>query len=74
MLGFGGRSLDQKKDTTKMNPKYLNSPETATFKKNQVLFGMDMARKAISLEGCAGKSKSVSMSMSKSKLKLNSKI
>ncbi len=45
VLGFGGRSLGTVQNTTRSNPKYLNSPETAVFKKNQV-------RKSWSVEGC----------------------
>lgn len=42
-IGFGARRLyddDQ-------GPKYLNTPETAIYKKSQVLYGLDLARKAI---------------------------
>jgi len=41
-VGFGARGLD--KDAT---PKYLNSPQTALFDKSRLLFGFDMARRAI---------------------------
>ena len=43
-LGFGARKLlddDQ-------GPKYLNTPETAVYRKSQVLYGLDLARKDIS--------------------------
>ncbi len=43
-IGFGARKLyddDQ-------GPKYLNTPETPIYKKNQVLYGLDLAKKAIS--------------------------
>lgn len=42
-IGFGARKLyddDQ-------GPKYLNTPETLVYKKNQVLYGLDLAKKAI---------------------------
>lgn len=38
-IGFGGRTL------TKEEPKYLNSPETEIFKKNENLYGYHLARK-----------------------------
>lgn len=41
VVGFGGRTLG---DGT---PKYLNSPDTALFKKGQTLFGLDLAREAV---------------------------
>jgi DNA primase len=37
VVGFGGRSIDEK------HPKYLNSPETIVFKKSSVLFGEHLA-------------------------------
>ncbi len=42
-IGFGARRLfeDDK------GPKYLNTPETPIYKKSQVLYGLDLARKAI---------------------------
>ncbi len=42
-IGFGARKLyddDQ-------GPKYLNTPETPVYKKNQVLYGLDLAKKTI---------------------------
>jgi DNA primase len=42
IVGFGGRTLG---DGT---PKYLNSPDTALFKKGLTLFALDQAREAIS--------------------------
>jgi DNA primase len=41
-VGFGARGLD--KDVT---PKYLNSPQSLLFDKSRLLFGFDMARRAI---------------------------
>ncbi|MFP7706907.1 DNA primase [Trueperella sp. LYQ141] len=41
-IGFGARKLSGD------GPKYLNTPETAIYKKSQVLYGVDLARKAIS--------------------------
>ncbi|WP_100447198.1 DNA primase [Glycomyces xiaoerkulensis] len=46
-IGFGARKLfddDQ-------GPKYLNTPETALYKKSQVLYGIDLARKEIAKSG-----------------------
>ncbi|MCK3768970.1 DNA primase [Microbacterium aerolatum] len=43
-IGFGARKLyddDQ-------GPKYLNTPETIIYKKNQVLYGLDLAKRDIS--------------------------
>lgn len=43
-IGFGARRLfDDDK-----GPKYLNTPETPIYKKSQVLYGLDLARKNIS--------------------------
>ena len=44
VVGFGARRLS---DEDK-GPKYLNTPETAAYKKSQVLYGIEMAKKAIS--------------------------
>ena len=41
VVGFSGRVLDDSL------PKYVNSPETAIFKKSQLLYGLDIARPAI---------------------------
>ena len=41
VIGFGGRALGDGQ------PKYLNSPQTALFEKNNVLYALDMARDAI---------------------------
>ncbi|WP_221584285.1 DNA primase [Microbacterium sp. G2-8] len=43
-IGFGARRLyeDDK------GPKYLNTPETPIYKKNQVLYGLDLAKRDIS--------------------------
>ncbi|WP_026460824.1 DNA primase [Schaalia suimastitidis] len=43
-VGFGARRLD---DNDKESPKYLNTPETPIFKKSQLLYGLDLAKKAI---------------------------
>lgn len=43
-IGFGGRILGQGQ------PKYLNSPQTLLFEKNNVLYALDMAREAIRQE------------------------
>lgn len=43
-IGFGARRLyDDDK-----GPKYLNTPETPVYKKNQVLYGLDLAKRDIS--------------------------
>ncbi|MEQ8239305.1 MAG: DNA primase [Cyclobacteriaceae bacterium] len=44
IIGFGGRAIDDQ------NPKYLNSPKTATFDKSKVLYGYDQAQIAIKKE------------------------
>jgi DNA primase len=41
VIGFGGRALGDGQ------PKYLNSPQTLLFEKNNVLYALDMARDAI---------------------------
>jgi DNA primase len=41
VVGFGGRVLDEQ------GPKYLNSPETPLFKKGTTLYGLDLARSAV---------------------------
>lgn len=43
-IGFGARRLS---DDDK-GPKYLNTPETPIYKKSQVLYGIDLAKKGIS--------------------------
>jgi DNA primase len=45
VIGFGGRVLD------KGEPKYLNSPETALFKKGREVYGLLQARDAIRASG-----------------------
>lgn len=45
-IGFGARKLN---DDDK-GPKYLNTPETPIYKKSQVLYGLNLARKAIATE------------------------
>ncbi len=44
-IGFGARVL--REDPARPQPKYINSPETPLFDKGGVVFGLDMARKAI---------------------------
>lgn len=44
VIGFGARKLTDDDD----GPKYLNTPETPIYKKGQVLYGIDLARKEIS--------------------------
>ena len=45
VVGFGARKLAS--DEVDTGPKYLNSPETAIYKKNQILYGLDVAKKEI---------------------------
>jgi DNA primase len=46
-VGFGGRALGD------ASPKYLNSPETPVYHKSAALFGLDLARAAITREQSA---------------------
>lgn len=46
VIGFGARHLHE----DDQGPKYLNTPETALYKKNQVLYGLDLAKSAIRSE------------------------
>ncbi|WP_371174314.1 DNA primase [Buchananella felis] len=41
-IGFGARKLGDEE-----GPKYLNTPETPLYKKNQVLYGVDLAKRDI---------------------------
>ncbi|MEU3597809.1 DNA primase [Streptomyces sp. NPDC006798] len=43
VVGFGARKLYE----TDNGPKYLNTPETGIYKKSQVLYGIDLAKKEI---------------------------
>lgn len=45
-VGFGARRLYDDDP----GPKYLNTPETAIYKKSQVLYGLDLAKKAIAAQ------------------------
>ncbi|HEX7405835.1 MAG TPA: DNA primase [Candidatus Nanopelagicaceae bacterium] len=45
VVGFGARKLA--KDDVDTGPKYLNTPETPIYKKSQVLYGLDLAKKEI---------------------------
>ena len=45
VLGFGARRLF---DDDRMPAKYINTPETVLYKKSHVLYGLDLARTAIS--------------------------
>ncbi|RYV52587.1 DNA primase [Pengzhenrongella frigida] len=42
-IGFGARKLFEEDQ----GPKYLNTPETALYKKSQVLYGLDLAKREI---------------------------
>ncbi|MBU6243145.1 MAG: DNA primase [Acidobacteria bacterium] len=45
VVGFGARKLAT--DEADQGPKYLNTPETSIYKKSQVLYGLDVAKKEI---------------------------
>lgn len=47
-VAFTGRTMPNAEDTD--GPKYLNSPETPIYRKGELLFGLDLAKKAIKLE------------------------
>lgn len=46
VVGFGARRLGE----AETGPKYLNTPETALYKKSQVLYGIDLAKRAIAAQ------------------------
>jgi len=50
-IGFGARIL--REDPSRPGPKYITSPQTPLFDKGNVLFGLDVARKAIRDEDLA---------------------
>jgi DNA primase len=45
IVGFGARKLGT--DQEDSGPKYLNTPETPLYKKSQILYGLDVAKKEI---------------------------
>jgi len=45
VVGFGARKLAN--DAQDQGPKYLNTPETPVYKKSQILYGLDVAKKEI---------------------------
>ena len=47
VVGFGARRLF---DDDRIEAKYLNTPETAVYKKSQVLYGVDLAKRQIARE------------------------
>ncbi|MYV98684.1 DNA primase [Streptomyces sp. SID3343] len=49
VIGFGARKLYDDDN----GPKYLNTPETPIYKKSQVLYGLDLAKKEIAKGGRA---------------------
>ena len=51
MIGFGARRLYD--DDT--GPKYLNTPETPVYRKGEVLFGLDLARREIAQDAAGGR-------------------
>ncbi|QWV97006.1 DNA primase [Geomonas nitrogeniifigens] len=46
-IGFGGRVMDDSL------PKYINSPESIVYRKSEVLFGIDLAKKGMREKGSA---------------------
>ncbi len=50
VVGFGARRLF---DDDRVEAKYLNTPETPIYKKSQLLYGVDLARKHIALSSQA---------------------
>ncbi len=46
VIGFGARRLLE----SDQGPKYLNTPETPLYRKSQVLYGLDLAKRAIARE------------------------
>ena len=46
-IGFGGRVMDDSL------PKYINSPESLVYRKSEVLFGLDLAKKGMREKGSA---------------------
>lgn len=49
VVGFGGRTLSNDKNT----PKYINSPENAVFDKSKVLYGLHAAKETVRKQGLA---------------------
>jgi len=49
-IGFGARRIF---DDDRIDAKYLNTPETPIYKKSQVLYGIDLARREIALRSQA---------------------
>ncbi len=49
VIGFGGRTLSNDKNT----PKYLNSPESRVFDKSTILYGLHAAKDTVRKEGLA---------------------
>jgi DNA primase len=48
VLGFGGRILKNDEGNSEFKaPKYLNSPESLVFKKQNILYGQHMAKKSV---------------------------
>ncbi|PIR82118.1 DNA primase [Candidatus Kaiserbacteria bacterium CG10_big_fil_rev_8_21_14_0_10_59_10] len=51
VVGYSGRIFGAKASAEA--PKYLNSPETALFRKSRILYGFDRAKQSIRKYGCA---------------------
>lgn len=52
-VGFTGRQLPTPNGVTASGPKYWNTPETALFRKSEMLYGLHLAKDAIRKEGVA---------------------
>ncbi len=63
VIGFGGRYIDADREKKQKElsekggrihycPKYLNSPQTKLFKKNEIVFGLDRAKSSIRRNDC----------------------
>lgn len=50
IVAFGGRDLSENKDPNFKRAKYMNSPESATYHKSDILFGLHHSRQSIARE------------------------
>lgn len=53
VVAFSGRIFDPNHSAPADTPKYINSPETALYKKSELLYGFDKAKQAIRKHNCA---------------------
>lgn len=51
VVAFSGRVLPNTREAERGSAKYINSPETPVYHKGKFLYGLDMARKAIAVDG-----------------------